>query len=332
MSIRLTIGADDAGRRLDRLLRKHYSDLPLSAIHRLLRTGRVRIDGKKVTAADRPSEGSVLELPELEGLLGGADRGHPSSPPPKGLKLDIVWEDASLLVVSKPAGLLVHGPQSLEDHVLAYLEGKLSPSLSFRPGPLHRLDRGTSGIVTFSKSLDGAQRFSAALQARTLRKRYLALLEGSLTREEHWEDELIRDREGRRTEVQDASEANHTGNGTEGKTALSRAIPLSRTKDRTLALIEIGTGRTHQIRSQAAAHGFPLAGDGKYGGSMERNGFLLHAYELASSPEAELPFPPVLVARPPEGFLASVEGSFGHRLAEMLAAALPTDAILDAIM
>lgn len=341
MSTRLIIGADDDGRRLDRLLRKSLGDLPLSAIHRLLRTGRIRVDGKKASAADRLRSGSVLELPELEGLLPPGqrpiregtrnERANDSASAERAaegmaaMRLDILWQGGGLLVVSKPAGLLIHGPNSLEDMVLEYLEGKLAPSLSFRPGPLHRLDRGTSGIVTFSTSLDGARRFSEALRERRLRKRYLALLSGELTSTEVWEDDLVRNDDGGKTSVRDAGEEG-------GKRAHTRIVPLQAARGRTLALVEIGTGRTHQIRAQAAAHGYPLAGDRKYGGDEERGGFLLHAYELASPREAALPLPPILVAPPPAPFLRTVEKLFGPALAQKLASALPTDAILDAIM
>ena len=342
MSTRLIIGADDDGRRLDRILRKSLGDLPLSAIHRLLRTGRVLVDGKKALAADRPKSGSVLELPELRGLVpgererasgpivsaGGLPRGSDGAGP-----LEIVWEGNGLLVLSKPAGLLVHGPRSLEDRVLAYLDGKLAPSLSFRPGPLHRLDRGTSGLVVFSASLDGARRFSEALRTRRLRKRYIALLDGGLLAAEEWEDDLIRDRGERRTSLASEREsADEDGERTGARSAKTKVLPLSRAGAYTLALVEIGTGRTHQIRAQAEAHAHPLAGDRKYGGSGLDGGFLLHAYELACPREAALPLPPLLAAPPPARFLRAVERRFGGPIAEMLAAALPTDSILDAIM
>ncbi len=345
MSRRLIIGVDDDGRRLDRILRKCHGDLPLSAIHRLLRTGRVRVDGKKALAADRLKAGSVLELPELEGL-GPAIRNRgphsavPPVDPPIGVEgsgpLDVVWEGNGLLVLSKPAGLLVHGPRSLEDRVTAYLAGKLAPSLSFRPGPLHRLDRGTSGLVAFSTSLDGARRFSEALRARLLRKRYIALLDGEVRSAERWEDDLVRDRGDRgdrKTAIaQDRDSAGGDGEGAGAQSALTSVVPLARAGAYTLALVEIGTGRTHQIRAQAAAHAHPLAGDKKYGGSALGRGFLLHAYELASPPEAALPLPPVLVAPPPAPFLRTIERRFGTAVAEMLASGLPTDSILDAIM
>jgi 23S rRNA pseudouridine955/2504/2580 synthase len=183
----------------------------------------------------------------------------------------------------------VHGGEdSLEALVRRRLAPTLAPSLSFRPGPLHRLDRGTSGIIVFSKTLAGAQAFSALLRRRLLVKRYLALLSGRLGRAETWDDPLARDRKSRVTHRAPADG--------QGREALSRVTPLETRGDVTLALIEIRTGRTHQIRAQAALHGHPLSGDRKYGGpppAAGTEGFSLHAWELE--------FPASLVFSPDPG-------------------------------
>lgn len=198
MSFEATIGADDDGRRLDRVLRKALGALPLSAIHRLLRKGRVRLDGKAASSTDRVSLGSVLRveadfpIPEVR-----------TAPPRIELPVlqEPLWEGNGLLGLNKPAGTAVHGPGSLADAVSAYLSGSLEASLSFKPGPLHRLDQPTSGLIFFSMNLKGAQAFSRAMRERRLAKRYLAVLDGHLEREELWEDELLRNHSAGRTEV-----------------------------------------------------------------------------------------------------------------------------------
>jgi 23S rRNA pseudouridine955/2504/2580 synthase len=147
--------------------------------------------------------------------------------------------------------------------------------------------------MVFSTSLEGARRFSALLRERRIKKRYLALVDGILEESEFWEDLLVRDREAKKTFIATVDEPGARRAGT-------RVFPLKTTenshrngnflsekprKGKTLVLLEIETGRTHQIRSQAAFHGHPLAGDRKYGGSPQAEGLLLHALSLEFPPE-----------------------------------------------
>ncbi|MDR0597073.1 MAG: RluA family pseudouridine synthase [Treponema sp.] len=324
--ITLTAAAGDEGRRLDRILRKALPDMPLSAIHSLLRKGRVLVDGVPEKGACRVRAGAAIQIPFDGGGTGvsGEKRralnGAPNSDLPE---LQILWEDADFLVLNKPAGLAVHGSvagstESLETLARAYLAPKLPPSLSFKPGPLHRLDKPTSGIIFFSKSLDGARSFSALLRERRVHKTYLALLEGALRGDETWEDVLVRDRELGKSF---ASRGGVPASGGDApREALTRVCPLaaSGTGAVTLARLEIDTGRTHQIRVQAAAHGHPLAGDRKYGGAPQKGGFLLHARSL-ELPGQTLPgLPRRLDAPLPEYFRKRIEGLFGAAFAGSL--------------
>jgi 23S rRNA pseudouridine955/2504/2580 synthase len=282
----LQAGNDDGGRRLDRILRKALPGVPLSALHRLLRRGRILVDGRPAAAADRVAAGSVILVLDAAAALrgdgsagtfaaapgvGGArsDRGRPAAP---ARRPEILAEGRGLLILDKPAGLAVHGPDSLDAWARSYLESALPPSLSFRPGPLHRLDRPSSGIVVFSKSLEGARRFSFLLRERRLGKYYLALAEGDLAEPARWEDRLAGKDAG--AAVRPVRPA---GKGA-GKDAITAVLPLAGAGGFTLLLAKIETGRTHQIRAQAALRGHPLAGDRKYGGRGE--GFFLHAWAL----------------------------------------------------
>ncbi|MDR0377310.1 MAG: RluA family pseudouridine synthase [Spirochaetaceae bacterium] len=310
-------GTDDSGRRLDRVIRRAFPDIPLSSIHRLLRKGRVMVDGVPGMASARIMVGSRIQV--QEDAASPEDREGKSLPKYRAVgepvfsaadvplsKSWILQEGNGLLFVNKPAGLRVHGPVRrsagreggpprlcLDDMVRAYLRNKRSPSLSFRPGPLHRLDQVSSGLIVFSTSLAGAQSFSALLRERRLRKIYLALVDGCIDQEETWEDALFRDAPRRKTRV--ASGEHPQGQRDRGtrmdrqsKPALTRVFPLAFQARYSLVAVEIETGRTHQIRSHAAFHGRPLAGDGKYGGSFQRGGLFLHAFSL-SFPEEGLP-------------------------------------------
>ena len=168
------------------------------------------------------------------------------------------------------------------------LAGRITDSLAFTPGPLHRLDRNTSGLIMFSRSLRGAQQFTEKLRQRRLVKLYLAVLQGRISERLRWEDPLLR-REG--VTVRDTRE------GSPGRTEV---LPLVTEAGHTLAVIRIHTGKTHQIRAQAAHHGHPLTGDVKYGGQPRPGGFRLHAWRLLDPATPPL-FPP-LTADPPEGF------------------------------
>ncbi|MDR3161051.1 MAG: RluA family pseudouridine synthase, partial [Spirochaetaceae bacterium] len=137
MAIELQAGEDDGGRRLDRLLRKALPELPLSSLHRLMRKGRVLVDGKPARAEDRLHAGARIVLDGFAGTGGPHPKpGAPELParpasPPAPSALNIIGEGAGLLILNKPPGLLVHGPDSLESRVRNYLEGRLPPSLSF---------------------------------------------------------------------------------------------------------------------------------------------------------------------------------------------------------
>jgi 23S rRNA pseudouridine955/2504/2580 synthase len=300
--MKLTTQNDDAGRRLDRILRKALPDIPLSALHRLLRKGLVLVNGKTAKGDARVPAGASIELPAEEAKASLTKEKLPRHKP--AVKFDILREGEGLLFINKAAGLAVHGggeAANLDDEVRDYLRAKLPPSLSFKPGPLHRLDKPSSGIVVFALSLEAAKSFSALLREGKIGKIYLAILEGEVKKSETWEDMLERDMSARKTCIA------NTGSG---RRALTRITPLAWAKRKgayTFARLEIETGRTHQIRAQAAGRGHPLAGDRKYGGRPlppPYKGFFLHAAELRLPGSATiLPGIPRLIKAPlPEDF------------------------------
>jgi 23S rRNA pseudouridine955/2504/2580 synthase len=312
----LKTGENDANRRLDRVLRKALRDHPLSLIHRLLRRNQVLVDGRPAEPGDRVTAGAIITLPDI--APASRSRKPASKLPDAGHPLEILWRGSGLLILNKPPGLAVHGPGSLDTMVNAYLAGELSPSLSFRPGPLHRLDKPTSGIIVFSTGLEGARRFSALLRERRIKKRYLVLVEGRVTESALWRDALVRDKDAKKTMIAAGSGAG---------IAVTRVRPLAANAAYSLLLAEIETGRTHQIRVQAAAHGHPLWGDVKYGGhaaggGRRGGGFFLHAWKLqlcetppavSAAPECSA-FPSCITAPPPEIFRNRIAALFGEEI------------------
>lgn len=271
----ITAGTNDDGRRIDTVLRRVLSRLPLSRIYRALRAGEIRMDGARAKPGARVRAGAVIEVAARLLDQGSGEVESPSADPGP-VQAMIVARTGHLLVLNKPKGIPVQGGSNLgtrplDEMVRAYLAGS-GASLSFRPGPLHRLDRNTSGLVVFSVSIEGARRFSAAIRDGRLRKYYLALLGGRLTGTEVWRDPLVRDPVRRLTRVSNAS-------GKAVREAETRVTPLLAGREATLALCRLVTGRAHQIRAHAAAHGLPLYGDRKYGGTGD-GGYLLHALRL----------------------------------------------------
>ncbi len=291
----LPAGTNDAGRRLDRVLRKLLPNLKLSALHGMIRKGLVQVNGARARADQILLLGDSIGIPDF--VFGQAGSFHAAGFREKSpaSALPILLETEDLLFLNKPAGLLVHGGgETLESMAKAYLSGRLPPSLAFTPGPLHRLDRNTSGVVAFSKSIAGARRFSEALQSGEISKTYLAVHFGNEMHAEDWRDNLVRDG---RTKKSLLAKDERPENG---KAAATSVRPILQSGRYHAAAISLMTGRTHQIRSQAAARGIPLAGDAKYGAPASSRmpgapgGYLLHAWSLdfasqGLSVEAPLP-------------------------------------------
>ena len=315
MLISLTSAKDDDGRRLDRILRKALPDLPLSAIHRLLRQGLVYVNGDPASATYRVQCGQTITVngktcanPSQSASFRPSEEKFNHKP------LEIIFEGGGLLFLNKPAGLVVHGRGSIEELVRSYMALRLPPSLSFKPGPLHRLDRPSSGLIAFSASTEGARFFSAMMRERKIKKQYLAIVEGVIEKTVFWQDELIRDAHRKKTFTDGITKSIGV------KKALTMVKPLITNEKCSLILAEIETGRTHQIRSQAAARGHPLLGDRKYGGKSLRGGFLLHAWRLEFPEEADtcrpalpsLALPSLIEAPLPKNFQEKIRELFGE--------------------
>lgn len=303
---RHSVGPDDAGRRVDRILRRYLPKVPLSGIYRLIRKGLVRLDGTRVTPDTAASLGSELWIARIDlGATSGpvspetVREGAPQPPRTGGtsqnasrLPYSVLLETPDLLFVLKNPGVPVHGKGSLD--ALIPQSRAARESLSFRSGPLHRLDRGTSGLIVFSKTLNGARWFTSLVAKREAVKQYYGIMIGTLEGEREWYDE-----------------------GADGKGMITFVTPLatrSGSRPRTLALFRILTGRKHQIRYQCARHGFPLEGDQRYNpaGESVQGGYYLHAWRIAFPEGERLEEVPSEVTAPlPARFVSRLEELFG---------------------
>jgi len=298
-----TVQKDDEGKRADRIFRIVLGKMPLSRVYKEIRSGFLRINGKKTKEDAKVSAGDTVDVAEI--LMEFAEpvehKKTSHTVNKEAFKKRIVFEDDGILVINKKKGELVHSDGSskrftpLDQLVREYLEDSTADSISFAPGPLHRLDRNTSGIIAFGKSAEGARDFSSALQNRETRKCYIALLDGVLTQAERWEDHLARD---------ERTNTTHVAKGGKGDLAITIASPFLIAGGKTLAQVEIKTGRTHQIRCQASFHRHPLTGDTKYHGSPCEAGYWLHSCCIIAEGRT-------ITGAPDSGFCAAVAPLMG---------------------
>ncbi|MFH1598752.1 MAG: RluA family pseudouridine synthase [Pseudomonadota bacterium] len=249
---------DRDGQRLDNFLLLQLKGAPRSLVYKLVRSGQVRINGKRAKADSRLSGGDEVRIPPVRLAEAGEVR-----TPPKGmlerLAASIVFEDKALLAINKPSGIATHGGSGISFGVIEALR-------AMRPGePLelvHRLDRDTSGVLVLAKKRSALLELQALMRAgeddEGPSKRYLALLvgrvpNGTLTVDAPLQKSVLQG--GERMVRVDAS----------GKPSVSHVKVLERRGGHSFCEVRIETGRTHQIRVHAAHLGHPVAGDEKYG-------------------------------------------------------------------
>lgn len=277
----LTVSRAEAGQKLLNFLQRRIS-APTADFHRWIRTGQVRVNGSRARAFDRLAEGDAVRVPPFaQRLPAGRDTPRDMAEQMRS-RLDIVFEDDDILVLAKPAGLPVQGGTGHRDSIASRLAEERAYA-AFVPAPVHRLDKDTSGLLVAGKTYAAVRLLTDAMagrgEARPV-KEYLAWVEGSWpfddTRELH--DRLTKDEKAQRMVVLPAG-----AKPGEGQDARCMVTPLRRKRmqgrERTLLLVRLLTGRTHQIRVQLASRGHPVSGDPWYG-EKTREGLKLHAFRL----------------------------------------------------
>ena len=279
---KLTIEQSRPGERLDVFLREKFPAASRGAMQRLIEQGHVRVNGQTVKPRHTPRAGEAIEIHWPDA--------RPAEAQPEEIPLDILFEDKSLLVVNKPAGLVVHPAAGHEEHTLVnallhHCAGSLSGIGGVaRPGIVHRLDKETSGCLVVAKNDETHLELSKQFAERTVEKLYDALVIGVLARDAGELHAAIARHPTHRKRM-----AVHADG--EGRAAHTSYRVVERFAHATHAEAEIHTGRTHQIRVHFQHLGHPLLGDETYGAKpnkrfAELTGYtaprvLLHARQLA---------------------------------------------------
>jgi len=247
------VGAGEAGQRVDNFVIRRVPGVPKSHVYRLIRTGDVRVDGRRVRQTRRLAEGEQVRIPALRTRT--RDTVRVPDALADELAASVVLERDDFLVVAKPSGIAVHGGSGLAFGLLDALRQRLdAPGLEL----VHRLDRGTSGCLLIARDNASNRRLQALFRERAVEKGYVALVAG------RWP-------EARRTvDVPLAKNVEHAGErrvvvAADGRQARSHFRIARRLPGATLVDVAIETGRTHQIRVHARHAGHAVVGDTRYG-------------------------------------------------------------------
>lgn len=273
-----TVDRDDAGIRLDRWFQRHFSDISFGRLQKLLRTGQVRVDGKRAKAGQRVEAGQEIRVPPLGASATPTPvAALPPSPEDRAqLESLILYRDDHVIVLDKPAGLPVQGGSKVLRSLDSMLDALADPRHG-KPRLVHRLDRDTSGVLVLGRTANAAAALAAGFKGRGAKKLYWAVTVGAPSPRRGVIDVALVKRAGRAGEKMAAAGNEPTiEEGGEARAARTKYAVVNHANlddaaeeaGRGLAWVAFlpVTGRTHQIRVHAATLGTPVLGDGKYGG------------------------------------------------------------------
>lgn len=251
---------EHSGKRLDVWLAQMMPDMSRSRIQALIADGHICVAGRRARPSlkIKPGTAVTVQIPPLQ----------PAGLEPEDIPLEVLHEDADIIVVNKPPGLVVHpaaghATGTLVNAILHHCPGIQGIGGERRPGIVHRLDKDTSGAMVIAKTDSAMMALSSQFRRRAVEKDYLALVRGCPTPAEQRVETLI----GRSRDDRKRMSTRPAG---KGRTAVTRIRVLRDLQDFALISARIETGRTHQIRVHMAFMGHPVAGDRQYGGRRER--------------------------------------------------------------
>lgn len=310
---------NDENRRLDKIIRKFIPELSLSELFKAIRSGIIKVDNKKRKGEYKVLPGQKIQIADfLYSKKIESASSHQNIPPqiPPIDEKSIILRNDDLLFLNKKYDLAVQESEKNRLSLAKIVEfdyenvhkSEQIKSLSFKTGPLHRLDKKTTGLICFSQSLSGAQWFSNIIKEHKIVKTYLAVTLGKIQRPQKWQEKIQKS--------SDTKNGFHTVNVTgadsdskDAKDSLTEVFPLAygnyEGKDVTLAKFIIHTGRTHQIRATSAFHGYPLLGDDAYRGGKINSSrdFYLHAYSLEFTETPPFNLPQKIICPPDSDFI-----------------------------
>ena len=292
----IRVSSNEAGQRLDKLLKRYLNTAPDSFIYKMLRKKNITLNGKKASGKEMVARDDLVKIFLADDTLAKfSDLNWSTSDEKSGGQQNntakqvhaaplersmILYEDEHILLLNKPLGILSQksAPQdiSMNERLTAYLleSGQISPGelQTFRPAVCNRLDRNTSGILTAGRSLAGLQMLSRILKDRSLHKYYICLVKGQIRDPSYLEGYLVKDEKSNRVTVSEEDPG-------DGQKIITEYRPVEYCGGYTLLEVLLVTGRSHQIRAHLASTGHPIVGDKKYG-DRDCNRYFEQRYHL----------------------------------------------------
>lgn len=291
----LQIKPNEAGQRFEKFLKKYLKEAPGSFIYKMLRKKNITLNGKKADGSEMLQENDRVNLffsnETLLKFHGAEQQYQPAASHKKNCTLSILYEDENIILADKPAGMLSQKAKpsdvSFNEIMIDYLvnHGKISIEdfSTFRPSVCNRLDRNTSGVISFGKTFAGVRMLSEGFREKRFQKYYLCVVGGVIRERTLIDGFLVRDEKINQVSVSAQPV------GEEAAHIITEYVPVCDNGRVTFLKVRLHTGKTHQIRAHLAFIGHPLAGDFKYGDRKLNDEIrkkygvrfqLLHAYEL----------------------------------------------------